>query len=420
MNIFCGLDGIEPLIQTNKCCNNNENNNNQITSVVSTKDCNNNNTLTLNGTGTFTHSVSGYYHWYFDKTAIICIAIAAQTQCMNPTITVLFQQIDYERDDEYLNVSYQFKSNVIGIKCGDADRCSKFFEECPVDNTLLDDIWREETSPYVFYFRNTHYVGTNDCTDEHGNDIDMSVRLTATCNPIPSTCQTFEYVFNVLESEYNGNGKIQMDNGYYNWDETISIKNKQIKLEGMGKHNTVFYHTSTNNTIISCHFRQCYLTFEALTYKTTTTKTALIMINNDGNIIFNNVTFEGQFRFIVLNGGRIEFRDCTFTFINIINNQINKSESLFLIKNAFVNITKCQFQSNAHFHTILHSMNESNVIITDSIFIDNSNNTYLWLSTNSNATLTNTPMYTTNNCGENKCFSFLDTNLYIDNISSTP
>eukprot|EP01084_Bolivina_argentea_P090432 162960_1 len=105
-NIFCELNGIEPTDQYNKCCNNNNNNNPTSPSPISLSltDCNNNNTLTINKTGTFTHSVTGNFYKGIDSNwedlpqpaATICIAISSQTQCINPTITVMFEQIDYD------------------------------------------------------------------------------------------------------------------------------------------------------------------------------------------------------------------------------------------------------------------------------------------------------------------------------------
>ncbi len=47
-------------------------------------------------------------------------------------------------------------------------------------------------------------------------------------------------------SEYNRNGKIQMEYSYYNFNKIISIQNKQIKLAGIGINNTIFNHTSEN------------------------------------------------------------------------------------------------------------------------------------------------------------------------------
>eukprot|EP01084_Bolivina_argentea_P282375 483337_1 len=264
-------------------------------------DCDSNNTWTINNnTRTFTRSVSGYYYGTAHP-AIICIEVAAQTHCMNPTITVMFEQTDYHGFD-YLSIGYKSKSNLINYyPCKGVQKmeCS-VFKECAVNNELLDDIWTHETSPYPFYFINSLNVA-GWCRNPDGSHRNMGVKLSATCNSIPSTCKTIEYAFKCLftnntclQSEYDGNGKIEMDYGYFNFNKTISIKNKQIKLAGIGPNNTILNHTSDNNIIISCHFRQCYLTIEELKYQTTTTTTALIKIINDGNVKFDNVQFEGK------------------------------------------------------------------------------------------------------------------------------
>ncbi len=125
---------------------------------MSSMDCTNDNTLKINETGTFTHSVSGnYYNGDNEQQpAIICVAIAAQIQCMNPTVTVSFAQIDYYYSVQYLNISYQSKSNVINNEpCGDATNKCGQFKDCAVNNSLIDKVWTNETSPYVFYLINS-------------------------------------------------------------------------------------------------------------------------------------------------------------------------------------------------------------------------------------------------------------------------
>ena len=172
--------------------------------------------------------------------------------------------------------------------------------------------------------------------------------LTVSCDQLPSTCKSFNYTWLCLHGDvgcsvygYDGNGKIKMDVGSYVFNESISVNNKQIVLEGMGYNETTFNHFSDINTAIDCWFRQCYFTIMNLSYSINSmSTTTIISARNGGNVKFVNVKFisfnENDIVLFEISGNsNMEFINCIFSDNIKTEFKVSSSSNLWF--------TNCQF-----------------------------------------------------------------------------
>eukprot|EP01084_Bolivina_argentea_P043219 79639_1 len=170
----------------------------------------------------------------------------------------------------------------------------------------------------------------------------------------------------------------------------------------------------------------------------------LITATNYGNLKFINILFvtdktnNHTLEFLISDHASVQFIDCIFTQIilkiDIINNGTilltncsiidiqqtnNQNHSIFSVINSNLIVTNSIFTGNKYFFSLINSIQQSNIQITDCIFNKNVNNKYIWYSRNVYAELTNTQINNSNNCGINHCFSFIDSDLWIDSLSAS-
>eukprot|EP01084_Bolivina_argentea_P297838 513173_1 len=241
------------------------------TPTIIPSDCNQYNTLIINEIGTMTQSIIST-----NQTEVLCFQVQSSFECFNPSVEqIVYEDISYFGNNAYLNIGYQTKSNRINpYYCGRDEECGQFYN-CSVLTDPLDVAWTFDRGPYAFYIMNGKGVFPL-CNNPTRS---MNVQLSVSCSSFPyvSTCETFSYSWECLKgkdicnnSEYDGNGQIKMDIGYYTFNNSIYIKNKQIRIEGSGINKTIFHHSSNNYILISCYFRQCYLTISHLSYNIST------------------------------------------------------------------------------------------------------------------------------------------------------
>eukprot|EP01083_Nonionella_stella_P019073 53016_1 len=190
---------------------------------------------------------------------------------------------------------------------------------------------------------------------------------------------------------------------------------------------------SIDNYLIACNSRQCYLTLSHLSY--VPSEDVIISATNDGNLYFDTVSFTNDIQFIfstanvaftdcvfsqarltwnITNNARVSFTGCTFTNLNAIDH-------IFEVENADLSLSNCTFENNHNLFSIIRSGEDATVSAIDSTFRNNTNNEYIWNAYLADATLIDTPIQNDNNdCGVNRCFSFIDSNLTIDSSSASP
>eukprot|EP01084_Bolivina_argentea_P055964 102489_1 len=250
-NIFCTSNTLN-VSNIRECCNEFSINSTPSPSVNDNV-CNENNTLSINKTGTVSQSIIS------SKTIdALCFVVDPTYLCYNPTIEkVEMEQLYWKSHQEYLNISYQTQTNFIhNSSCTERIAylygCDKF-KECAVLKDPLNIIWTAGAS-YIFYFivHQGYYPDDLKCSDSkyERRNIRMNVEISVNCSSTPSTCKTFGYAWECMKGElicdnrYDGHGKIQMDIGIYNFNNSISILNKQIKIQGSGINKTEFYHNT--------------------------------------------------------------------------------------------------------------------------------------------------------------------------------
>eukprot|EP01084_Bolivina_argentea_P027521 51155_1 len=311
--------------------------------------------ITINDNSVFQISFNAYeqYNWSHQHIETACIEISPEIICYNPIVKVEYERIDYRFDPFY--VGYQNSSNKISDKdgCQTTIPCGSF-AECAVDQNKINKPWYYKVNEAYeqFYFINHKWVGYNLCDSPLR---DMAVRFAIDCSdsPRPSTCRSLNYSFHCLngninecfQSEYDGNGMIDVGEGYFELYDPIQSKHNQLIIQGNGKSETIINHKIDMNKYnynIECEW-QCFLKFKDFTF--TVPNIALFKIFNGGNVEFNNIRFDGY-----LNGS-----------------------ITFLIQGQNTNITfiQCEFIHYKQSHNLFQINDASNVFFLNSIFYDN-------------------------------------------------
>eukprot|EP01083_Nonionella_stella_P261418 890136_1 len=443
-NGHCAFDWFTALEGYNTCCSN-------LVPITSTKsdtpiqNCDQN--FTINNTGIFKEDTA----WGVDSELyILCFDVVESLVCYHPTITkILYEEIDYINDNQhYLNIGYNNESNLVNVPfCrGGISRNCGSMRDCPVAMGLVDISWTASEGPYAFYLMNG--PGVEPLCGESFFKRNMFVGFTVQCSDFKrsSTCRSFNYVWSCLRgevncTEYDGHGAIKIDVGQYKFDDTINIVDKQIRIVGEGYDKTTLtHHTADTIPMIDCHFRQCYITLSDISYNLTSPTMNIIKTTNGGNIKFENVHFvsSAKISFVFTHASQVSFSNCTFTeqiatwnitnsanvsfthctFKRIDANQTHRGYSMFNVQNALLSISHSAFEENHNFYAIIRSAHGSTVSIMHSIFRENRNNTYIWHCDNSNASLLNIQYSGANECAQNQCLLFLESDLLVDPISS--
>eukprot|EP01083_Nonionella_stella_P317258 1154137_1 len=444
-NGHCAFDWFTALEGYNTCCSN-------LVPITSTKsdtpiqNCDQN--FTINNTGIFKEDTA----WGVDSELyILCFDVVESLVCYHPTITkILYEEIDYINDNQhYLNIGYNNESNLVNVPfCrGGISRHCGSMRDCPVAMGLVDISWTASEGPYAFYLMNG--PGVEPLCGESFFKRNMFVGFTVQCSDFKrsSTCRSFNYVWSCLRgevncTEYDGHGAIKIDVGQYKFDDTINIVDKQIRIVGEGYDKTTLtHHTADTIPMIDCHFRQCYITLSDISYNLTSPTMNIIKTTNGGNIKFENVHFvsSAKISFVFTHASQVSFSNCTFTeqiatwnitnsanvsfthctFKRIDANQTHRGYSMFNVQNALLSISHSAFEENHNFYAIIRSAHGSTVSIMHSIFRENRNNTYIWHCDNSNASLLNIQYSGANECAQNQCLLFLESDLLVDPISSS-
>eukprot|EP01083_Nonionella_stella_P019071 53013_1 len=411
-------------------------------------ECNSNNTLLLNQTGTVTHSIKTNVYDENNTTkegvAVLCFDIEASFVCHNPTfVDARFLSTYYFQDPDtrYLNIGYENRTNLLNPNpCWGGIHGICAWLDCTLDTQpyQFDPQWTATDAPYEIYLINGPLVYSW-C---YGETISMHVELDVSCDALPSTCQSFNYTWLCLNgylgcdaAGYDGHGKIKMDIGTYSHSDAFDVRDQQIRIQGSGSQ-TVFEHDSDDDRLISCYFRQCYLTLSQLTYVPIATTDAIVSATDYGNLYFESVYFMNGVQFVLSSNGTAEFTDCVFAQAkfewNITNNAhvsftrcsfTNLTADggvLFVVQNADLSISNSTFNDNHNLFSIIRSADDATVSVTDSTFTNNTNNIYIWDAYLSEATLVNSPIQNGNNdCGVNHCLSFIDSDLTIDSSSAS-
>ena len=252
---------------------------------------------------------------------------------------------------------------------------------------------------------------------------------------LESTCATFSYSLDCLrqtngrcaDSEYDGNGKIKLDEGTYEYNGNIEISNAFVMIGGSGFDKTEFIHQGN----IYCVSTLSYLLVSNLTY--IARNASFIVAENGGHLLFNHVHFGKHelLKFVVSNNAEIRFTDCVFSnndiawniedrstasfedcsFLNLQSNS-DELDALISVESSTVAITDCVFENITNFESILKINNYSSASMTDSVFIGN-NVSHIWNSFGSEGVILNT----TNDCNTT-CILHLNGDLKIDTASA--
>ena len=137
------------------------------------------------------------------------------------------------------------------------------------------------------------------------------------CSKVETTCASFEYSFDCIrknngkctESNYDGNGKIKLSEGTYEYDKNIFVEDAFLMIEGAAIEKTKLIHDSN----ISCVSHQCFLFLSNLSF--IASGDSFIISESGGQLIFDHVHFEsnGLLHFTVSNNATMQFTDCVFS-----------------------------------------------------------------------------------------------------------
>eukprot|EP01084_Bolivina_argentea_P127096 224851_1 len=387
--------------------------------------------ITVDRDGIFTNKIWTYIR--FDKvTKSVCFIIDPDYLCFDPTITVRYENIDYDKflPTKFLDVSYPNKTNsLLDVdKCWNGNPSCDNFKDCPI-----------ATQPYEFESRPWTGLKTIYVTKGYGvvplcanPTRSMNVEVSLTCHSFSepkSTCQTMDYAWNCLNgidlypnttffnqtescSEiYDGFGEIKIYQGTYFFDHAINIESQQIMISGEGAQISTLNHTVAFDVdIIKCEFVHCYVTIRNLKY-VTSNPIYHIQAMNGGNIKFENVILDFEtiqyvyFEFFSSNviPSRVQFIGCTVININdglfnisftnvIFKNCVFKNNHIrFIMSNSkasFINVEFINTNGNSLTPLIL-AIDDTTLNIQDSIFGYNKNFTSLIKNDGSNVTVEN-------------------------------
>ena len=102
------------------------------------------------------------------------------------------------------------------------------------------------------------YPGCSKSNIDRSMQVEISIQCSSTSSFFNSTtCKTMNYVYNILNNEYDGNGQIQIGKGIFNFNKTINNHNKQIIISGYGINETIL--NFNNNNFIKCNWTECYI-----------------------------------------------------------------------------------------------------------------------------------------------------------------
>eukprot|EP01084_Bolivina_argentea_P109821 196216_1 len=282
-----------------KCCSNAQHNITMNNTIITPSECTNFPIVTINESVSSHTSHIKANTWLNefileDTSKTLCFEIDKGFQCIEPVISVLYEDIYYVRGpieyfEEYLNVSYMTKTNYMnnepcwGGVPGEDNKCNDWLD-CDIDNQPNDGPWISQQGAKIFYLTNGPGVG-----DTCGG-YNMNVNVTVTCSISylnHSTCNTMNYVWQCFNgnniqcanANYNGNGKIQIGQGIFNFNQTLQNKHNKIIMVGNGMNKTVINYDGNNKTVIDCSWIQCFITIMDLKYTTT---------NNDFTVYISN------------------------------------------------------------------------------------------------------------------------------------
>eukprot|EP01083_Nonionella_stella_P276695 940310_1 len=438
--------------------------------------------VSINDTGIYDHAAIGMVRGSGKDWLPLCFYVQTSFICHSPKVDVTFEAIDYPAsvEDRYLNIGYQNQSTLLNTnQCQQQHSCGTF-DNCPLDAFSHESYLGDPgDGPWlngfkVFYAINGEGVGyawTCPYTDTMNvtYDVTMNVRMNVECGQTKQfACKTMNHTLRCLRGEgfgdcdYDGNGAIDIGEGIFDLNQSVTVKHKQIVFQGVSDTSTVLQHTLQNETaLIHCEY-QCYITIQDLEYSTSNTNSKIEIINgghmtfqnvlfanNDISFIidgFANVTFvDCEFRsndlhqngFTISNGAYVSFKQCQFKnnsfFADVFtvnsavlafddtsfnHNIASLSTNLVTGNGGSLRFKNCIFYKNSAFNTLLNVDHLDALHVIASLFIANANiNRLLYVSNATDISILNTTIDEYNQCHDDHCVSILNSNLSIDQYS---
>eukprot|EP01083_Nonionella_stella_P276693 940307_1 len=314
----------------------------------------------------------------------MCFYVETDFICHLPKIEVQFEATLWSLGD--FNVGYKNQSNALNTaECKNkgvehrpgvwtyGEECGRWVD-CPIDSfAYLGD---PGDGPWLSGFKNFYAKFSRakwrlQCLYNATLNVTTHTRMSVECHAKPQyACGTLDYSIDCLAglgncSVYDGSGVIDIGDGVFYLNRTMSVKQQQIILKGAGYPNgTVIQHTlpalQEDNVLIRCGW-QCYLTLQTLKYSAPIRNSSII-VTNGGHMTFDRVLFEDFVPFII---------DGMATNVTFFGCEFSDHQPVFLVRSgAHVLFKECKFQNNS-LSVDLFTVNDGSLVFQDTSFIKN-------------------------------------------------